>query len=84
MAGTAHPTRREPTLENRNVVHDLPASSGSVLTSRSDPAWEHASLGHTRVITSTQRLEDVNECFEEVLSGRAPARLVLEIEGNLS
>ncbi|WP_404380377.1 zinc-dependent alcohol dehydrogenase [Knoellia locipacati] len=38
----------------------------------------HAS-GRTRVVTETRRLEDVNECFDEVLSGRVPARLVFDM-----
>lgn len=38
----------------------------------------HAS-GRTKVVSETRRLEDVNECFEEVLSGRVPARLVFDM-----
>ncbi len=39
----------------------------------------HAS-GRTRVVAETRRLEDVNECFEEVLSGHVPARLVFDMQ----
>lgn len=59
---------------------------GSLVGTRNDLAdcfALHAS-GRTRVITSTRRLEDVNECFEEVLSGQVPARLVFEMEGSPS
>ena len=35
--------------------------------------------GLTRVVTESRRLEDVNECFEEVLAGQVPARLVFEL-----
>ncbi|MFI5916792.1 hypothetical protein [Dactylosporangium sp. NPDC051541] len=34
--------------------------------------------GRTRVITQTRKLDEVNACFEEVLAGRVPARLVFE------
>ena len=56
---------------------------GSLVGTRNDLAdcfALHAN-GRTRVITSTRRLEDVNECFEEVLSGQVPARLVFEMGG---
>ena len=35
--------------------------------------------GRTQVIAEERRLEDVNECFEEVLAGRVPARLVFDM-----
>jgi propanol-preferring alcohol dehydrogenase len=34
--------------------------------------------GRTRVIAESRRLEQVNESFDEVLTGRAEARLVFE------
>lgn len=35
--------------------------------------------GMTRVVTEVRRLEDVNACFDEVLAGEVPARLVFEL-----
>ena len=35
--------------------------------------------GRTKVIYETRQLDDVNACFEEVLSGRVPARLVFDL-----
>jgi alcohol dehydrogenase, propanol-preferring len=32
--------------------------------------------GRTRVIAEARQLQDVNGCFDEVLSGHIPARLV--------
>ncbi|QCX27649.1 alcohol dehydrogenase catalytic domain-containing protein [Nocardioides jishulii] len=54
---------------------------GSLVGTRNDLAdcfALHAN-GRTRVITSPRKLDDVNECFEEVLSGQVPARLVFEM-----
>jgi propanol-preferring alcohol dehydrogenase len=31
------------------------------------------------VVAEARRLEDVNACFEEVLAGEVPARLVFEM-----
>jgi alcohol dehydrogenase, propanol-preferring len=31
------------------------------------------------VIAEARQLDDVNECFEEVLAGRVPARLVFDL-----
>ncbi len=36
-------------------------------------------MGRTRVVAQARQLEDVNECFEEVLSGKVPARLVFDM-----
>lgn len=69
----------ETVLTGRSVI-------GSLVGTRNDLAdcfALHAS-GRTRVVTSTRRLEDVNDCFEEVLSGRVPARLVFQMEGSSS
>ena len=54
---------------------------GSLVGTRNDLAECFAlqAQGHTRVVTETRRLEDVNECFEEVLAGRVPARLVFDL-----
>jgi propanol-preferring alcohol dehydrogenase len=54
---------------------------GSLVGTRNDLADCFAlhAHGHTRVITETRRLEDVNDCFEEVLSGQVPARLVFDL-----
>jgi alcohol dehydrogenase, propanol-preferring len=35
-------------------------------------------LGRTRVIAESRKLDQVNESIEDVLSGRATARLVFE------
>lgn len=35
--------------------------------------------GRARVIAETRQLEDVNGCFEDVLAGRVPARLVFDL-----
>lgn len=53
---------------------------GSLVGTRNDLAECFAlhAAGRTKVIAETRRLEDVNECFEEVLSGTVPARLVFE------
>lgn len=54
---------------------------GSLVGTRNDLAECFAmhAQGRTRVIAETRRLEDVNECFEEVLAGRVPARLVFDL-----
>lgn len=55
---------------------------GSLVGTRNDLAEcfaLHAS-GRTKVIAEGRALEDVNECFEEVLSGHVPARLVFEFD----
>jgi propanol-preferring alcohol dehydrogenase len=53
---------------------------GSLVGTRNDLADCFAlhAAGHTRVITETRPLEAVNECFEEVLAGKVPARLVFD------
>ena len=53
---------------------------GSIVGTRKDLADVfalHAS-GRTRVIAETRKLEQVNECFDDVLAGAVPARLVFE------
>lgn len=54
---------------------------GSLVGTRNDLAECFAlhERGRTRVIAQTRRLEDVNECFEEVLAGKVPARLVFDL-----
>ena len=54
---------------------------GSLVGTRNDLA-ECFSLhadGRTRVVAEERRLEDVNACFEEVLAGGVPARLVFDM-----
>lgn len=55
---------------------------GSLVGTRNDLADCFAlhAHGHTRVIAQTRRLENVNACFEEVLSGQVPARLVFDLD----
>ena len=54
---------------------------GSLVGTRNDLADCFAlhAAGHTRVVAEPRRLEDVNECFEDVLAGRVPARLVFDL-----
>jgi alcohol dehydrogenase, propanol-preferring len=54
---------------------------GSLVGTRNDLAECFAlhAQGRTRVVAETRRLEDVNECFEEVLAGHVPARLVFDM-----
>jgi propanol-preferring alcohol dehydrogenase len=54
---------------------------GSLVGTRNDLADCFAlhAHGHTRVIAEPRRLEDVNECFEQVLAGQVPARLVFDL-----
>jgi propanol-preferring alcohol dehydrogenase len=54
---------------------------GSLVGTRNDLADCFAlhAAGRTRVITETRPLEAVNECFDEVLAGRVPARLVFDL-----
>ncbi len=53
---------------------------GSIVGTRQDLAevFQLHAAGRTRVVTETRKLESVNECFDEVLGGRVPARLVFE------
>jgi propanol-preferring alcohol dehydrogenase len=54
---------------------------GSLVGTRNDLAdcFDLHARGLTRVVSEPRRLEDVNECFEEVLSGQVPARLVFDM-----
>jgi propanol-preferring alcohol dehydrogenase len=51
---------------------------GSIVGTRKDLADVFAlhAAGRTRVIAEPRHLEDVNACFDEVLAGHVPARLV--------
>lgn len=66
-------------------VFDLVLSAksviGSIVGTRQDLAevFELHRLGRTRVVYESRRLEDVNECFAEVLDGTVPARLVFDL-----
>jgi len=53
---------------------------GSIVGTREDLAEVFAlhALGRTRVVAQTRKLDDVNHCVDDVLAGRAPARLVFE------
>ncbi|GGM77474.1 zinc-dependent alcohol dehydrogenase [Dactylosporangium sucinum] len=53
---------------------------GSIVGTRQDLAEVFAlhAAGRTRVISRTRKLDEVNACFEEILAGRVPARLVFE------
>ena len=54
---------------------------GSLVGTRNDlqEVFDLHARGVTRVVAKTVALEDVNECFEQVLSGRVPARLVFDL-----
>jgi alcohol dehydrogenase, propanol-preferring len=54
---------------------------GSLVGTRNDLAecFTLHAQGHTKVVARTRRLEEVNDCFEEVLAGTVPARLVFDL-----
>jgi len=54
---------------------------GSIVGTRKDLAEVYAlhAQGRTRVIRETRRLEEVNECFEEVEKGEVKARIVFDL-----
>jgi propanol-preferring alcohol dehydrogenase len=54
---------------------------GSLVGTRNDltEAFRLQEMGRTRVVYQTRQLDDVNACFDEVLSGRVPARLVFDL-----
>ena len=54
---------------------------GSIVGTRKDLAEVYAihAQGRTRVIRETRRLEEVNECFEEVEKGNIKARIVFDL-----
>ena len=54
---------------------------GSLVGTREDLAevFDLHAAGKTQVVLETRELEDINRCFEEVLSGQVPARLVLDL-----
>jgi len=53
---------------------------GSIVGTRLDVAevFELHAAGRTRIIADVRRIDDVNACIDEVLSGQVPARLVFE------
>jgi propanol-preferring alcohol dehydrogenase len=54
---------------------------GSLVGTREDLAevFELHAAGRTRVELETRRLDQINDAFEEILSGSVPARLVLDL-----
>jgi alcohol dehydrogenase, propanol-preferring len=54
---------------------------GSIVGTRKDLAEVYAihAQGRTRVIRETRRLDEVNECFEEVEKGHVKARIVFDM-----
>ncbi len=54
---------------------------GSLVGTRNDlqDCFTLHAHGRTRVVAQTRRLEDVNACFDEVLAGDVPARLVFDL-----
>lgn len=55
---------------------------GSIVGTREDLAeiFELHAQGRTRVVYDTRKIDQVNDAVNDVLSGRAPARLVFEFE----
>jgi propanol-preferring alcohol dehydrogenase len=53
---------------------------GSIVGTRQDLADVFAlhAAGRTRVVAEGRKLDEINQCFDDVLGGRVPARLVLE------
>ncbi len=56
---------------------------GSIVGTRQDLAevLDLHAKGRTKVIYQTRQLDHVNDCFEEILSGSVPARLVFDMRG---
>jgi propanol-preferring alcohol dehydrogenase len=54
---------------------------GSIVGTRSDLAevFRLHALGRTRVVRETRKLDEVNECFDEVEKGKVQARLVFDL-----
>jgi alcohol dehydrogenase, propanol-preferring len=54
---------------------------GSIVGTRKDLAEVYAihAQGRTRVVRETRKLEDVNQCFEEVEKGKVKARIVFDM-----
>jgi propanol-preferring alcohol dehydrogenase len=55
--------------------------TGSIVGTRVDLAetFELHSDGRTKVVTESRKLENVNECFGDVLAGAVDARLVFDL-----
>jgi propanol-preferring alcohol dehydrogenase len=53
---------------------------GSLVGTRNDlkDVFDLHAQGRTRVVAETRKLDDVNACFDEVLAGDVPARLVFD------
>ena len=58
---------------------DLPLSSRPLVDIISALRSGFRERGLTRVVTEKRKLDDVNACFEEVLAGEVPARLVFDM-----
>lgn len=54
---------------------------GSLVGTRNDllDCFALHAHGRTRVVAESRQLDDVNSCFEEVLAGKVPARLVFDL-----
>ena len=53
---------------------------GSIVGTRQDLADVFAlhAAGRTRIVAEGRKLDEINDCFADVLAGRVPARLVIE------
>jgi propanol-preferring alcohol dehydrogenase len=63
------------------TVHNGITVLGSIAGTRADLAevFRLHALGRTRVVRETRKLDDVNECFDEVEKGQVKARLVFDL-----
>jgi propanol-preferring alcohol dehydrogenase len=54
---------------------------GSIVGTRKDLADVFAlhAAGRTRVVAETRKLDEINTIFADILAGRVPARVVLEL-----
>jgi propanol-preferring alcohol dehydrogenase len=53
---------------------------GSIVGTRQDLADVFAlhAAGRTRIVAESRKLDEINDCFADVLAGWVPARLVIE------
>ncbi|MEV4555622.1 alcohol dehydrogenase AdhP [Kitasatospora sp. NPDC049285] len=77
----ALPAGGELTLPVFDTVLNGTKVVGSIVGTRQDLAevFRLHELGRTRVIRETRQLDEVNECFAEVLAGKVSARLVFDM-----
>jgi propanol-preferring alcohol dehydrogenase len=64
----------ETVLTGKSVIGSLVGTRNDL-----DDCFALHARGRTRVVAERRHLDDVNACFEEVLAGRVPARLVFDM-----